>query len=78
MKVQNLKCFYTQVEGYLGYANWVCRALLSVPNGQTSCNLKGKAYADLSHLPDKLRSVVLIASVALGKYTGQFNFGSNR
>ena len=61
-----------QVEAYLGYAHWVCHTLLSIPNDQTSCVTKGKPYADLSHLPRKLRSTVLVASVALTKYLGWF------
>ncbi len=59
-----------QVEGYLGYAHWVCHTLLSIPDEKTSRILKGKPYADLSHLPYKLRSIVLIASVALNTYIG--------
>ncbi|XP_028406847.1 tetratricopeptide repeat protein 37-like [Dendronephthya gigantea] len=59
----------THVEGYLGYANWVCHTLL--PRDQASCMLKGKPFADLSHLPDKLKSVVLIASFGLTKYSDQ-------
>ena len=62
-----------QVEAYVGYAYWVCHTLLSVPNDQTSCVTKGKPFADLSHLPRKLRSTVLVASVALTKYLGWFN-----
>lgn len=63
-----------QVEAYLGYAHWVCHTLLSIPNGETSCIVKGKPYADLSHLPHKLRSTVLVASVALTKYLGWFKY----
>jgi hypothetical protein len=71
----NLQIIYIhQVEGYLGYAHWVCHTLLSIPHGQTSCFLKGQPHADLSHLPHKRRSIVLIASLALTKYTGSFYF----
>ncbi|CAB4027695.1 tetratricopeptide repeat 37-like, partial [Paramuricea clavata] len=40
----------THVEGYLGYAHWVCHTLLSIPHGQTSCFLKKDNPTQISHI----------------------------
>lgn len=34
--------------------------------------MKGQPFADLSHLPEKNRTIALTASVALTKYTGWY------
>ena len=62
-----------QVEGYLGYAHWVCHTLLSENNDHKSMVIKSKPLADLSHIPAKYKPILLSASVALTKYTGWLN-----
>ncbi|XP_046856769.1 tetratricopeptide repeat protein 37-like [Xenia sp. Carnegie-2017] len=64
------------VEAYIGFSHWACQSLLLSKANETSRILKGKPYADLSHLTKKLGNIVIAASDALSKYTDQIHNNS--